>query len=366
MKSSLRWLLLGLVVLSAVAIASACSKSNADSMRVINGAGATLPYPLYARWSAEYAKLDPKVRINYQSVGSGAGVRQVSDGVVDFGATDEPLSEGELARCKDSVLHVPTTIGAVAVTYNLPGAAPLRLTADLVADVFLGTVTRWDDARIREANEGRALPAEPITVVHRADGSGTSAAFTSYLSRTSAAWRSKVGAGTTPRFPTGVGVKGSEGVAAHVKVTPFTIGYVEVSHAHLAGLPVASVQNRAGAFVTPTLEALDHAARAAVLLDPGAARDTPIRLVDTTDPAAYPITALSYVVLPRDARDPERGAALAQFLWWAVHDGQRYARPLDYAELPPELVLRAESVLRELRAGGRPIVFAAAPRALGG
>ncbi len=347
-----RWVLLGIALACALLWAAACSRTDADAPRVLNGAGATLPYPLYARWSAEYAKLDPKVRINYQSVGSGAGVRQVTDGVVDFGATDEPMSEGEIARAQGAVVHVPTTVGAVAITYNLPGEAPLRLTPDLVADIFLGVVARWDEPRLLAANPGRALPAAPITIVHRADGSGTSAAFTSYLSRTSDAWKSRVGTGTTPRFPVGVGVKGNEGVAAHVKQTPFTIGYLEVAHARLAGLPSAVVQNRSGAFVAPTIEALDSAARAA------AAKPVhgQISLVDSDAPAAYPITALTYVVVPKDLRDAERGTAVAKFLWWAIHDGQRFARTLDYAELPPELVLRGESALRELRSGGHALL----------
>lgn len=341
------------VVLVLGAASSGCSRGEGSSSpRVVNGAGATLPAPLYARWSTEYAKLDPSVRINYQPVGSGAGVRQVTDGVVDFGATDEPLSDTEAARAQGAVLHVPTTVGAVAITYNAPGEGePVRFPADVIADVFLGTVTRWDDARLRAANPGRALPSEPITVVHRADGSGTSAAFSGWLSRSSEGWRVKVGTGTSLRFPVGVGVRGNEGVAAYVKQTPFTIGYLEVAHARIAGLPVASIQNRAGAFVAPTHEAIERAVRAAELVPEGSAADGgALREVDRE---AYPILALSYVVVPRDARDRGRALAVARFLWWAVHEGQRFAKPLDYAELPPALVLRAEGALREMRGEGR-------------
>lgn len=343
------------VLLALVLAAAGCTRGEgASSPRVINGAGATLPSPLYARWSTEYAKLDPAVRINYQPVGSGAGVRQVTDGVVDFGATDEPLSEAEAARAQGAVLHVPTTVGAVALTYNAPGTEPLRLPADVIADVFLGAITRWDDPRLRAANPSRTLPSEPITIVHRADGSGTSAAFSGWLSRGSEGWRTKVGTGTSIRFPVGVGVKGNEGVAAYVKQTPFTIGYLEVAHARIAGLPVASIQNRAGAFVAPTNEAIERAVRAAELVPEGSAADGgALREVDRE---AYPILALSYVVVPRDARDHGRGLAVARFLWWAVHEGQRFAKPLDYAELPPPLVLRAESALREMRGEGRPLL----------
>ena len=350
-----RGLFAAIPLLLATALSGCSRGESASSPRVLNGAGATLPSPLYARWSTEYAKLDPAVRINYQPVGSGAGVRQVTDGVVDFGATDEPLTEAEAARARGAVLHVPMTVGAVAITYNAPerGATsePIRFPADVIADVFLGVVTRWDDARLRAANPGRPLPAEPITVVHRADGSGTSAAFSGWLSRSSEGWRVKVGTGTTLRFPVGVGVRGNEGVAAYVKQTPFTIGYLEVAHARIAGLPVASIQNRAGAFVAPTNEAIERAVRAAELVPESSAADG--GALRETDGEAYPILALSYVVVPRDARDRARGLAVARFLWWAVHEGQRFAKPLDYAELPPALVLRAEGALREMRGEGR-------------
>lgn len=325
----------------------ACSK-NEHGPRVVDGTGATLPYPLYARWAAEYARVEPNVRINYQPLGSGAGVRQIGDGVVDFGATDVPMSDAELGRAERPLVQIPATIGAVVLAYHLDGAADIELTPELAADVFLGVITRWDDARLRAANPKIALPSAPITVVHRADGSGTSAAVTTFLSGHSATFRDRVGAGKVTRFPVGVGAKGSDGVAAFVRSTPNTMGYVESAYARAAGLSVARVMNRAGKYVPPTLEAMDFAARGARGLS----------IVDSPDELAYPIAALSLVVVPRDARDRAKGEAIAKFLWWAVHEGQRFAAAEGYAPLPPALVTRAESTLRDLRAAGRPILGA--------
>ncbi len=281
--------------------------------------------------------------MNYQSIGSAAGERGVNDGVVDFGATDDPADEP-----RASTLRVPMTIGAVVLAYNLPGGeagGELRLSPEIVADVFLGKITQWDDARLRALNPARALPPSAITVVHRAEGSGTSAAFTAYLSRTSDPWKAAVGAGTSPRFPVGVGAKGNEGVTALVRSTPSAIGYMELAYAKQAALPMAAVRNRAGRFVAPTLKAVELAARSSQ----GGV------LVDAEDEHAYPIAAISYVVIPRNATDRGRAEALSKFLWWALHDGQRVAPSLDYVALTPELVSRGERVLSELRAQGKPL-----------
>lgn len=344
------WLVLVLVL-------GACSRSSAApseaSPRVLVGAGATLPYPLYSKWTAEYQRIDPTVRVNYQSIGSGAGVRQVSDGVVDFGATDEPMTDDQIRHTTVKLVHVPTTIGAVVFAFNLPNERELALTGELAADIFLGAVRRWDDERIRSLNPGRALPAEPIIVVHRADGSGTSAALTSYLAKHNATWNSTVGAAPSPRFPVGVGAKGNEGVTAFVKATPLSIGYVELVYARQSSLAMAQVRNRAGKMIAPTVEALDRAAKSAA---PPANDDDRVVLLDAEDEGAYPIAALSFVVVPRDAPERAKGEALAKFLWWAVHDGQAFARGLDYAPLPAALVARAERALGELREGGRPLL----------
>ncbi|MDB4935148.1 MAG: Phosphate-binding protein PstS [Labilithrix sp.] len=341
-----------------------CSRANPgpteSSPRMLVGAGATLPFPLYSKWSAEYARVDPTVRVNYQSIGSGAGIRQVSDGVVDFGATDEPMSDEQLDRAPVKLVHVPTTVGAVVFAFNVPGLRDLALTAEVAADIFLGNVQRWDDARLRALNPNAALPDEPITVVHRADGSGTSAALTTYLATHNDKWSATAGSGTAPRFPVGVGAKGNEGVTAFVKATPLSVGYVELVYARQAGLPMARVKNRAGVLVAPTLDAIDRAAKS--VSSTVATSTERVMLLDSADEGAYPIAALSYVVLPRDARDAGRAEALARFLWWAVHDGQRFARDLDYVPLPPALVARAERALRELRVDGRPLLPQAAER----
>jgi phosphate transport system substrate-binding protein len=338
-------------------LGAACTRGSAAGTeaqpRMLVGAGASLPYPLYSKWAAEYARVDPTVRVNYQSVGSGAGVRQVSDGVVDFGATDEPMTDEQLRRTATKLVHVPTTVGAVVFAFNLPGERELALSAEVAADIFLGTVQRWDDERLRTLNPGRALPSAPITVVHRADGSGTSAALTTYLAAHSEAWKSTVGSGTSPRFPVGVGAKGNEGVTSCVKATPLSIGYVELVYARQAGLAMAQVKNRAGKLIAPTLDAIDRASKSQSAAAEGDAR---IVLLDSEDPGAYPIAALSYVVLPLDTTDRGKTEAVAKFLWWAVHDGQAFARDLDYVSLPPALVARAERALRQLRAEGRPVL----------
>jgi phosphate transport system substrate-binding protein len=315
---------LALTLATMAVLGPACTRTTAaptdSSPRMLVGAGATLPFPLYSKWATEYAKVEPTVRVNYQSIGSGAGVRQVSDGVVDFGATDEPMTDDQLKRTSTKLVHVPTIVGAVVFAFNLPGERELALTGVLAADIFLGNVKRWDDDRIRALNAGRTLPSEPITVVHRADGSGTSAALTTYLAKHSDRWRDTIGGGISPRFPVGVGAKGNEGVTALVKSTPLSFGYVELVYARQAGLAMAHVPSRA------------------------------------EDDSAYPISVVSYVVIAQESRDRAKAETLAKFLWWAVHDGQAFAPGLDYVALPPPLVARAERELRELRADGRPLL----------
>jgi phosphate transport system substrate-binding protein len=318
----------------------ACSREGPTpveaSSHVLTGAGASLPYPLYSQWTARYASVDPRVKINYQALGSGAGRRQVTDGVVDFGASDAPISYHHPPEA--GVVLVPTTIGAVVLSYNLAAVTSLRLTPALAADLFLGRVRRWDDERIRTANPGAPLPNEPITIVHRADGSGTTAALTAYLASESAAFEQSVGNGLSVRFPVGVGARGNEGVAAFLRSTPGALGYLELAYARRARLATALIQNKAGVFVEASLASLETQVR------------------DESADGAYPIAALSFVLVPRETRDPGRARALARFLWWAIHDGQALAPSLDYAPLSPELVARGERALRELRAAGRPVL----------
>ena len=315
--------------------AAGCTRSN--DVRVIDGAGATLPFPLYAKWAAEYNG----ARVNYQPLGSGAGVRQVSDGVVDFGATDMPMSDEQLKEAHADLVHVPMTIGAVVIAFNVAGVASLKLTPDVVADVFRGQITSWDDPRIARANPGATLPAAAIACVHRADGSGTSAAFMAYLAKSGVA---------APTMPVGVGVRGNDGVAAYVKSTPNAVGYVELAYARKERLRIALVRNHSGKWVPPDIASLDRAARGAIARLPD---DLRVSIVDADDEDAYPIAALSYLVVPRDSKKRAKGEAIQQFVWWALHDGQRFAADLDYAPLPPEIVARAEVVVHGLRGEGK-------------
>lgn len=337
-------IVIGVLASAALGASSSCSRSE-DDPEALNGAGATLPLSLYARWSSELSLVEPPLRVNYQPLGSGAGVRQLSDGVVDFGAIDAPMTDEQLERAPFSLVHVPMTIGAIVVTYNAPGVTDLKLSADVIADVFRGVVERWDDPRMRDVNPGVAMPAQPITVVHRADGSGTSATFTAFLSSSDEAWRAEVGADVAPRFPVGVGARGNGGVTAYVKATPYSIGYVELTYARRSHLPIALVKNRAGNFVAPSRASLDRAARSAL---PRLPEDLRLSLLDPEDAEAYPIAALSFIILPRDAPRRPKAEALARLLWWGLHEGQRYDAALDYAPLPPELVTRAEAAVRRV------------------
>lgn len=356
-----RAMLVAAALLAALGAAGGgCARGGGGAV-TLTGAGATFPYPLYSRWIAEYGRTHPGVVINYQSLGSGAGVRQLLEGTVDFGATDVPMSDAELARAAGPVLHVPTALGAVAVTYNLPDLPrPLSLTAELLGDLYLGRITRWDDPRLRAANPGLPLPARPVTVVHRSDGSGTTEVFTGYLSRNHPGWREQVGAGKAVRWPVGVGAKGNEGVTGQIRLTPGAVGYVELTYALQNRLPAARLRNRAGEWVAPDAAGMAAAAAAATAAPPP---DLRLSLVDAPAPGAYPMTSLTYIVVYRDQRDRRRGEELARFLWWAVHDGQRFNAELHYGPLPQTLMARVEEQLRLLNHRGRKLLPAAAARA---
>ena len=320
---------------------------------LVTGAGATFPFPLYSRWFADYDKVRPDVRFNYQSIGSGGGIQQITAGTVDFGASDAPLTDEQLGRIPD-VVHVPTVLGAVVLTYNAPMPS-LRLTPEIVAGIYLGRIARWDDAAIAAANPGVALPAEDIAVVHRSDGSGTTNIFTNYLSKVSPEWKEKVGFATSVRWPTGLGGKGNEGVTGLVKQTPGAIGYVELAYAKQNGLPMAALRNHDGRFVAPTIASTSEAAAGVEM-----PADYRVSITDARGPGAYPIASFTYLLVHRDARDPVRGEAMIRFLWWAIHEGQAAAAPLDYAPLPRAVVERVERTLRALTVQGRPVSLAPA------
>lgn len=314
----------------------------------LTGAGATFPYPLYSKWFSEYANITG-VRINYQSIGSGGGVRQVSENTVDFGASDGPMSNEEMAKAKGGpILHFPTILGAVVVTYNLPGVtAPLKLTPGVIADIFSGRVTKWSDTRLATLNPGVKLPASDILVVHRSDGSGTTYVFTDYLSTAVPAWRASTGRGKEVKWPVGLGAKGNEGVAGQVKQTPGTIGYVELAYAKQNGLPTAAVRNKAGAYVVPSVAAVTAAAAGAAASLPETT-DFRVSIVDAPGADTYPISSFTWLLIYQNQKDPVKGKKLVDFLNWAYTDGEKLAPPLDYAPLPEQLLPRVKAQLAKI------------------
>lgn len=311
---------------------------------LINGAGATFPYPLYSKWFDEYAKIDPSVRFNYQSIGSGGGENQILAQTVDFGASDEPMSDENLARAPAMLLHIPTVAGAVAVTYNLPGAPELKLDGPLVADIFQGKITSWNDQRIVELNPGLKLPSIDLLVVHRSDGSGTSYIFTQYLSNVSKAWETQVGCNLSVRWPTGLGAKGNEGVAGQVKELPGTVGYVELAYAHQNNLPVAQIKNSAGRFVAPSVDSVTEALAAAKIGD-----DFRFSMVNPPGQNAYPIAGATWWLVYEQQKDPAKGQKLVHFLEWALTKGEPMAAALDYASLPPALQSRVLARIKTIK-----------------
>ena len=336
-----------------LALAAGCSRGE-DSVS-LHGAGATLPYPLYSKWTAEYHQLNPNITINYQSIGSGGGVRQLIARTVDFGATDVPVLEAEARNVPPGALvHIPTAIGSVVVSYKLTGLkVPLKLTPEALAGIFLGEVTRWNAPELAAVNPGIALPDLPIAVVHRSDGSGTSAIFSEFLAAVSPAWRERVGSGKNVRWPTGMGAKGNEGVTGQLQSREGAIGYTELAYATQNGLPRAELKNRAGRFVGPSPEAATAAAEGVEL-----SSSLYGSLAGAPSEQAYPLAAYTYLIVYKDAIDPKKGEALARFLWWALHDGQRFTRSLDYSPLPERVVRQAEAALHGLRVNGTPALVA--------
>src|ERR671913_707861 len=318
----------------------------------LQGTGATFPMPIYQKWVSEYGKLTPKVQIDYQSTGSGTGINQISSGTVDFGASDKPMSDDELKKAQGEILHIPTVLGAVVLAYNLPGNPELKLSPDVVADIYLGKIKRWDDARVKADNAGANLPAADIQVAARADGSGTSAVFTDYLSKVSPEWKEKVGTGTNPNWPTGQRAKGNEGVTATIKQNPNTIGYVELAYANQNKLPVAAIKNASGSFVKPTLDSVTAAAAAAMSATPD---DMRVSITNSAGADAYPISSYTYILVYKDQKDAVKGKALVDFLWWAAHDGQAVTKDpqYPYAPLPSEVVKRAEAKINSITSGGK-------------
>jgi len=319
------------------ALAFAAASATPVPAQDLTGAGATFPAPLYTKWFSDYAA-KTGVRINYQSIGSGGGIRQFTEGTVDFGASDAPMSDEEIGKLTAPALHIPTVLGAVCVTYNLPGlATPLNLTGAALADIYLGKITKWNAPEIAALNKGVALPNKDILVVHRSDGSGTSYIFTDYLTSVSPAWASGPSKGKDVKWPVGLGGKGNEGVAGQVKQVPGSIGYVELAYVRQNKLPAALIRNSAGTFVAPSIESVtEAAARVASKLPP--TTDFRVSIVNAPGKNAYPISSFTYLLVYETQRNAAKGKKLVDFIKWAIHDGEAAAPALDYAPLPKNVV----------------------------
>ncbi len=329
-----------------------CVYSPVCAGTVLVGAGATFPHPLYKTLIREYQKLED-VRITYDAVGSGEGIKRLIHRSVDFGATDAFLSEEEHRSAGEAIIHIPTCIGAVAIVYNMPDMPELRFTTDVLADIFLGNITLWNDGRIAAVNKGIQLPGMEITIVHRSDSSGTTFVFSDYLSKVSPEWMERYGCDKLIHWPAGIGLEGSSGVVDFVKKIPGSISYVERSYVEANNLAAAALQNKSGRFIRPTIESVSAAA------DIRLPESTCIMITDTSAPSGYPISAFSYLIVYQQQRYENRSLARAQalvsFLWWIIHEGQQYNRPFLYAPLPSSAVNATEQLLHAMRYGDVPL-----------
>lgn len=323
----------------------------AQNALLINGAGATFPYPIYSKWFDEYHKANGSTQINYQSVGSGAGIKQVTDGTVDFGASDGPMNDDQLKAYSDKhgsgILHFPTVLGAAVPTYNIPNVnASLNFTPEALAGIFLGRITKWNDPAIAGANKGVNLPANDIVVVHRSDGSGTTYIWTDYLSKVSEDWKSKVSKGTSVNWPVGLGGKGNEGVTALIKQTPNSIGYVELIYAAQNNIAYGAVKNAAGSFVKADLAGVSAAAAGAAKTMPD---DFRVSITNSPGKTAYPISSFTWLLIPAKFSDAGKRDAMKKFLKWAITDGQNFAENLSYAKLPKEVVAKEVKAIDQIQ-----------------
>ncbi len=318
--------------------------ASASAQMMINGAGATFPYPIYSKWFDAYTKVDPSVRFNYQSIGSGGGQKQIMAQTVDFGASDGPMSDDNLSKAPGKLLHIPTVAGADVVAYNLPGNPALKFDSDTIAGIFLGEIKKWNDPKIAATNSGVNLPDQEIVVVHRSDGSGTTYIWTDYLSKISPEWKSKVGTNTSVNWPTGIGGKGNEGVAGQIKQTPGALGYVELIYAIQNKMAYADVKNAAGKFVKASLESITAAMATAQIPD-----DFRFSITNAPGEAAYPICGATWLLVYEQQKDATKGKKLVEFLKWAQKDGEKMAQDLDYAPLPENLQQRVLKRIDEIK-----------------
>ncbi len=311
----------------------------------LNGAGATFPNPIYTKWFSEYNKLHPDVQINYQSIGSGGGIRQVLAGTVDFGASDGPMSDEQLGQAKVKILHIPTVLGAVVPAYNVPGiTGEVKFTPDVLANIFLGKISNWNDPAIAKANPGVSFPNQPIIVIHRSDGSGTTFIFTDYLSKVSKEWETTVGKNTSVKWPIGLGGKGNEGVAGQIRQLQGSIGYVELIYAVQNKIDYGSVKNAAGTFVKASLDGVTEAA-ASVKSMPA---DFRVSITNAPGKTAYPISSFTWLLIPVQAKNANNGKILADFLTWMVNDGQKMVGALSYAPLPDGVAEKVKATIKQV------------------
>ena len=312
----------------------------------LNGAGATFPYPMNSKWFSEYNKLHPEIQFNYQSIGSGGGIRQVLASTVDFGASDGPMSDEQLAQAKTKILHIPTVLGAVVPAYNIPGVTgEVKFTPQALAGIFLGKITSWNDAALTSANPGVNLPNQTIIVVHRSDGSGTTYIFTDYLSKVSSEWQNQVGKGTSVKWPVGLGGKGNEGVAGMIRQMQGAIGYVELIYAVQNKITYGSVKNASGNFVKASLDSVTAAAASAKSMPP----DFRVSITNAPGKDAYPISSFTWLLIPEQSKDKTKGKILADFLNWMVDDGQKMTAQLTYAPLPESVAQKVKNAIKQVR-----------------
>jgi phosphate transport system substrate-binding protein len=347
------FIILGLIGIIFIASCGKNDESVKKDTHELLGAGATFPYPLYSKMFDSYNK-EKNIKVNYQSVGSGAGIQQLTNKTVDFGASDAFMTDEELSKTPAPVIHIPICLGAVAVTYNLPDNPMLKLTPEVIAGIFSGKITKWNDSKIAGLNTDVKLPDIAINVIHRSDGSGTTFVFTDYLAKASAEWKSSPGAGKSINWPVGLGAKGNEGVGGLVKQTPGSIGYVELIYAMQNKMSMASVKNSKGNFIVPSLATTNAAANVNL------PEDTRISLTNSDADQGYPIVSFTWILLYKEQkyndRSEERAKELVKLLWWMTHDGQQYAEPLQYAKLPDEAVKKVEALLKSVTYSGKKIM----------
>jgi phosphate transport system substrate-binding protein len=335
------------VKLNVIAAGLLALTASAGIAQNVNGAGATFPYPIYSRWFTEYNKVHPEVKINYQSIGSGGGIRQVSEGTVDFGATDGPMNDQQIAEAKVKTMHIPTVLGAVVPVFNIPGnSKDLNFSSDVIADIYLGKISKWNDPRIAKDNPGVQFPDKAILPVYRSDGSGTTYIFTDFLSKVSADFQSKIGKGTSVKWPTGIGQKGNEGIAGMVRQSPYSFGYVELIYARANNMQFGAVKNKAGKFLKATTDGVTAAAAAAAKSMP---KDYRVSITNADGPDSYPISSFTWLLIPLKSADPAKGKALQGFLEWMIETGEGEAASMTYAPLPKQVQEMVKQTIKTVK-----------------